>query len=522
MRTIALSVLVLIISLSSYAQEGYKIYVQVKGSENGQIILGHHRSKALIPDDTLKANAKGEVVFKGNKKLRKGLYLIFLPNRTYFDILIGDKQDFYVYNDTTNLFKNLKVKGSLDNQIFIEYQNFMEKNTGKAKELQDKLNNATTDKQKEKYREQLQQVQKEWKDYIMKIVEQYPQLYVSKFLKALIQVEKPKDITDPLESYLWMKNHFFDNFNIGDPDLFYTPFYEGKIDEYLDKIIVPQPDSLIQAVDYILAQVRHDDEMYKFTLIHLFNKYARSQLIIAENVYTHLAEIYIRDAYWSDKDFINRLKTRIARKKNCLIGYKAQPLHLAILPPDSNAIDMMRIPLKEMKVQGKEIEKEKPNFEDRINDLSVLIAQYMANFQNYIDLYNINAKYIILLFMDPECSHCRKETPELYDIYTNYLKDKDVVVLNIYMERNTDNWEHFCNNIDKWFSFIQKHKFYSPGWYNVWNPFANTRFKYDISSTPKVFLLDKDKKIIAKNIGPEQLKEIILNLEENSNEKDNK
>ena len=197
-------------------------------------------------------------------------------------------------------------------------------------------------------------------------------------------------------------------------------------------------------------------------------------------------------------------------------------MHLAILPPDSNAIDMMRIPLKEMKVQGKEIEKEKPNFEDRINDLSVLIAQYMANFQNYIDLYNINAKYIILLFMDPECSHCRKETPELYDIYTNYLKDKDVVVLNIYLERNTDNWEHFCNNIDKWFSFIQKHKFYSPGWYNVWNPFANTRFKYDISSTPKVFLLDKDKKIIAKNIGPEQLKEIILNLEENSKEKDNK
>ncbi len=514
MRKIILSLFFALLWLtSSYAQQGYKIQVQVKGAENGQIILGHHRSSSLLPDDTARADNNGYALFEGKQKLRKGLYLIFLPNKTYFDILMGDDQNFTVINDTTDLYKNLQVKGSLDNQIFLDYQKFMDKNSQRAKAVEEKLKQAKTEKEKEKYRKQLAQIEQDWKDYINNIVKQHPDLYVSKFLKSLIPVEAPDTLTDPLKRYLWMKQHFFDNFNIADPDLFYTPFYEKKIDQYLDNIIIQHPDSLIEAVDYILSQVHHDDEMYKYTLIHLFNKYARSQMMIAENVYTHLAEIYIRDATWSDQEFINRLKTRIARKKNCLIGGQAQPLHLAVLPPDSAAIEQLRIPLKDMKEKGLEIEKQKPEFNDRIADLSELIAQYMAYFPEYIDLYNINAKYIVLWFMDPECSHCREETPQLFDIYVNDLKDRDVVVLDIYLERNTDDWARFCNHIGKWFTFVEKHKLYAPGWINAWNPFANSRYKYDISSTPKVYLLDKDKKIIAKNIGPEQIKDIIFNLE---------
>lgn len=514
MRKLFLTLLGAFIWLTAvYAQQGYKIQVQVNGAQDGQIILGHHRSGALIPDDTAKANNKGYAVFQGKKKLRKGLYLIFLPNKTYFDIIMGDDQDFTVMNDTSDLYKNIKVKGSLDNQIFIDYQNFMDKNSQKAKKIEEKYKQAKTDKEKEKYRKQLKEIQQEWIDYVNGIVKKYPNLYVSKFLKGLIPVETPDSITDPLKRYLWMKNHFFDNFNIGDPDLFYTPFYEKKIDQYLDNVIVQHPDSLNQAVDYILAQVRPDKEMYKYTLIHLFNKYARSQLMIAENVYTHLAEIYIRDATWSDKDFIKRLKTRIARKKNCLIGEQAQPLHLAVLPADSSAIEQLRIPLKAMKQKGLKIQKQKPNFNDRVGDLSELIAEYMGNFPQYIDLYKVQAKYTVLWFMDPECSHCRAETPQLFNIFVKDLRDKDVAVIDIYLARNTDDWARFCAHIGKWFTFVEKHKLYSPGWINAWNPFANSRFKYDINATPKVYLLDKDKKIIAKNIGPEQIKEIIYDME---------
>ena len=501
----------------------YKIEVKIKNLPNAQIILGHYKDTKLIPYDTAQTNNNGYAVFKGKKKLTKGLYFIYLPNRTYFEFLVGDDQTMYIETDTTDLYKNLKIEGSIDNQIFREYQNYMASHSDEIKKLEEKYKEAKTEKQKEKIRKQIEKLKKDWENYIMNIVQQYPDLFVSKFLKAMIDVKLPDTIKDPLKKYLWLKQHYFDNFDISDISMLYTPFFTKKVDYYLDKVILQHPDSLIAAVDYILDKTRNNDELYKFTLIHLFNKYARSRLVIAENVYVHLAEIYIRDAYWSDKKFINKLKTRIAKKKNCLIGMKAHNFGLFVLPNDSVKIEELKAgPLEDLKQRGLEIEKEKPNFDDRIDDLSLLIQQFLSTFPYYIELDKIQAKYIVLWFWDPECSHCQRETPQLYKIFTKDLQDKGVVVLAIYLERNTDDWARFSNHIKKWLNFIENHHFYAKGWINGWNPFANVRFYYDINATPTVYVLDKDKKIIAKHIGPEQIKDLILDMEKHEQDNNQK
>jgi hypothetical protein len=48
-------------------------------------------------------------------------------------------------------------------------------------------------------------------------------------------------------------------------------------------------------------------------------------------------------------------------------------------------------------------------------------------------------------------------------------------------------------------------------WINVWDAYnlTNFRFFYNIYSTPTIYLLDKDKKIIAKRIGAETLKSLL-------------
>ena len=53
-------------------------------------------------------------------------------------------------------------------------------------------------------------------------------------------------------------------------------------------------------------------------------------------------------------------------------------------------------------------------------------------------------------------------------------------------------------------------------WINVHDPHGITRFKskYDIYSTPVVYVLDKDKKIIAKRIGVEQLEEFFKQMKD--------
>ena len=77
-------------------------------------------------------------------------------------------------------------------------------------------------------------------------------------------------------------------------------------------------------------------------------------------------------------------------------------------------------------------------------------------------------------------------------------------------------------DIEEWKKFLKEQKI--EDWLNVadisfddeGNPLANSdwRDKYDIYSTPVVYLLDKEKKILAKRINHDQLKEIILRLED--------
>ena len=48
-------------------------------------------------------------------------------------------------------------------------------------------------------------------------------------------------------------------------------------------------------------------------------------------------------------------------------------------------------------------------------------------------------------------------------------------------------------------------------WINVWDPYnlTNFRFFYNINSTPMMYLLDENKKIIAKKISAETLRNIL-------------
>lgn len=505
---------VILFNSASFGQ-GYKIEVKIKGVENQDIILGYHKNDNLVPYDTAHTDNKGYAVFKGKKPLHKGIYFMFLPSKTYFDIIIGGDQTFSIENDTIDLYKNLKTKGSEEVSLFVDYRLYLIDQNVKMMDIRDKYKKETDPDKKKELEKEMKDISTNVEDYFQKIEDNYPNLFFTTFLKATGEISIPDTITDKMAQYQYYKNHYFDDFDVSNTGLLYTPIYEKKIDDYLQLVLAMQsPDSVIVAVDYLLdkAEAAADSNLYQYMLIHLYNKYATDNMMIAENIYVHLGDIYVKKAFWSSDSTKNAIKTKNARKKNCLIGNKALAFSMTMLPSDSTEINNLRPSLETMKEKGLEIEKDDSRtFEDKVPDLSQLIAEYMSFFPSDKQLYNVNSKYTILWFMTPDCSHCRKETPLFYKEYVDKLKNKDVAVWCIYMERNTDNWNKFSNGIGEWFDFVEKNKFYE--WNNVWNPFANYRFKYDISSSPVLYLLDKDKKIIAKRLGYEQAIEIILEME---------
>ena len=114
-------------------------------------------------------------------------------------------------------------------------------------------------------------------------------------------------------------------------------------------------------------------------------------------------------------------------------------------------------------------------------------------------LSNLNdAKNYVLVFWSTECSHCLKEIPELHA----FLQDKkNLKVIAFAMENNEVRWKSLKATLPNWHHVLGLNK-----WEN------KTAKAYNINATPNYFILDANKKIIAKPIPLEELKHLIRKL----------
>ncbi len=506
-----LTVILIFIGFNAFSQ-GYKIEINIKNLPDKEVILGHHFATQLIPDDTITLNSKGYGVFKGKEPLPGGMYFLFLPNKSFFDFMLDKDQVFSITADTSDYDNSVSFKSCEENVRFQAYKKYLS-NAGKLrKQLLEDRKKFKDDKNKiAEIDAKLKKLGEESEAYFQKTVNGHPDDFFSKFLKATRRVEVPKDITDKKQQYFWFRHHYFDNFDISDPRLLRTPIYENTIDTYLDKVLVQHPDTLIPEVDMLIERSRTNDELFRYMLVHLFNKYASSQVMTAENVYVHIADkYYIKEAKWSDPEFISDLKKKIKRRKKCLIGVTAQNIVFNEVPADTSEINKLIKEVDNIKAQGLKIEKSEADSIIKYNLKVEVLKEFYDKFPVTNTLYKTKAKYTILWFWTPDCSHCKKETPLFHDAYVEKnMKEKGVEVITMFLQKDLTDWKRFSKVTKEWLEFIEKHNM--TDWTNAWNPFDPFRINYDINSSPVLYLLDENKKIIAKRIGYEQALEIIEN-----------
>ncbi|TXD50088.1 TlpA family protein disulfide reductase [Polaribacter sp. IC073] len=106
-----------------------------------------------------------------------------------------------------------------------------------------------------------------------------------------------------------------------------------------------------------------------------------------------------------------------------------------------------------------------------------------------------NAKNYVLVFWSTSCSHCLREIPELH----TFLQDKsNVKVVAFSLERNDADWNKMKVTLPNWHHVLGLNK-----WEN------KTARTYNINATPTYFVLDANKKIIAK---PETLNDLKMSI----------
>lgn len=462
--------------------QGYDIRIKINGLAEKQVILGHYLSKSMYPDDTTMLDSKGSGSFAGNKKFPDGMYLLYLPNSRYFEIILGEDQTFSLEVDTTDFLNSLTIKDSEENLVFLDFQKFMVTLRRQADSLT-RLLKGTDPKTRTEISAQLKKINDIRIERINSVKKEHPDLFVADFLMATLDItvpDPPKDengnVKDSTWQYYYYRNHYFDNFNISDPRLLRTPLYEDKIMNYLTKVIPQVPDSLIPAIDFLIEKSRADSNLFRYMLITLFNYYGKSNIMGMDAVQVHIAEkYYLPESWWSDAKFLAELKDRIEKTKPLLIGNAAPEIELMSVPAD--------------------------HFRAALTDTALRKYPHVGT---RITLSQIESKYVVLVFWEADCGHCQVVVPELYRIFQKSLQPLGVTILAVSTLFGEDGKA-------KWVNFVNDHALY--GWINAWNPYSyDFKLKYDVIATPQIFILDENKKIVAKRIGPEQVEEILISL----------
>ncbi|HET6244562.1 MAG: DUF5106 domain-containing protein [Bacteroidetes bacterium] len=453
-------ILTVLISSSTFAsKEGYSIKLKVTGIKDTVVQLGNYYGDKQYLKDSARVDSQGRFTFEGKEKLEGGIYLIILPGSRYFEIIIDSTQNFSLETDAVDYVKNMKIKGSAENILFYEYLNYI---TPRGK-MVDSLKTIMTaleesgDKGAAEIKEKLIAIDKEVLSYKKNLQEKHPGTFVAKMFNAMGEIDIPEapilenGAKDSTFAFRYYKQHYFDNIDFSDDRILRTPIYHNKLKKFIENMTVQIPDSIYKSADSVLGKAKASPELFKYTLWFITNTYERSNVMGMDAVFVYLAEKYYmtNQAFWVDEQQLEKISNRAITLKPLLLG------------------------------------KVTPN----------LVMKEMNN--TVSSLHNVKARYTILYFWDPECGHCKKITPQVYEVYKKY-KSQGVGAFAV------------CTEVDleKMKSFVEEKEL---KWLNVYDPYNQTNFRkvYDIYSTPVLYLLDENKEIIAKKISVEQLEEML-------------
>jgi thiol-disulfide isomerase/thioredoxin len=439
--------------------EGHEIKIKLTEFKNDTLYLGYPMGAQQYIRDTAYLDAKtGIHTFKGTKSLAPGVYLIVMPpDNQYFQVMIGEHdQNFSLAASTVDPYKTGIVKGSKENDVFFKYMNFIGDLRKEAENLQTEMKTDTT--KKVKNMAILNSFDKRVKTYQSDLVKNNPNTSVGVLIRSAMEVELPefKDSKDKqMDQYLFYKQHYFDNFEMGNPALLRTPVMHQRITQYIEKLTPQHPDSINESLDRILDLIKPAKESFQYYYVQFLNDYAKNKIVGFDAVYVHLAKKYIESGQvdsFIDKEQRDKILKNANTLFPILIGKKA------------------------------------PNVSMFLQDSSRLA------------LYDVKSKFTILYFWDPDCGHCKKSIPHIVDFYKKF-KDRGVKMYCV--------CQKLPNEIGKCWDAIKERDMGE--WINVVDPYQLSRARtlYNVEVTPKLFILDENKVIISKDIGSEQLDEVM-------------
>ena len=448
------TVLFIFSSLASKAQQNSFLDFQINGWRDTTAYLAYYYGESTFVKDTAKVDANGRFFFKSNELLPQGMYILARGKTKEFEFLIGENQHLQLSTDSTDYLAHMNVHGDVNNRIFFHNIRHNRKVESWLKQLKDSL---IVEEQKKIAETELEKLNIEIVDYFAKESKEHQESLIVTILKAQQQIEIPKDL-DKYQQVQYYKSHFWDNMDLSN-DVFLrlpnTP-YRKKMNEYLDNLFVPSYDSLKVGIDYIIAHAKPNPKTYQYAVWNLCHKFQTPKYMGLDELFVYLYDEYFASGemdFWADESVKNNVKERAEQLRKSLIGKQAQNL--------------------------------------------ILLDENLQK----VSLYGIKKKYTVLYFYDPDCGHCKKETPILRDFYKN--TKYNVEVFAVSADTSMVKMKKYIEDLDLDWISANGPRTITPHYQKL----------YDANTTPTTYLLDEKKKIIAKKIKAEKIEEFLDNYE---------
>lgn len=407
--------------------------------------------------DSANVDSKGRFSLRKSPALPSGYYYFLLPGQKNFSFLI-DKEPTVVFRaNAADIAGTIQAEGSPNSQLFFESSRFQAKFDPEIRQTTEILQKTPpTDPAFAKAKARQTEIVAERKAGLEAVYKKNPDLFFTKFKIAgqnpdLIDFRKPNGTLDTLRQFNNYRDHFFDGVDFSDERLLYTPVIVNKLRRYMKELTPQHRDSLLKTADAIIRKVMPYKPYFKFfsNWIALQYENGKTSVMDGEAVYVHIVKNFMTPelAFWSTKEEVEALQKHVWEMEASLMGKKG---------PDVAAQD----------VNG-----------------------------NMKSIYEKKAPIIVVFMFSPNCEHCQKDAPKVQEIYEKW-KNRGVDFYGIALDTNDAEWK----------AFVKKNGF---TFTNVYDPTNRAIYaKYFVDITPELYILNKDRTIIAKNLHPEQLEEM--------------
>jgi peroxiredoxin len=462
----------IVLSTGCLAQTGYKIDFKIKEFKDSTVYLGYYTGESTFVRDTARSNALGNFSFDGKQTLPHGVYFLALNSggtskTKIFDFVVTGDQHFVMETSTEDFVGKMKVTGDDDNRLFFENMIYLADRHKEADPYMKIIRDSTlTEDQKKAAREGFQQVNAKVMAQQEEILTKYPATLTARLLKISrpIQVpEPPKKANGQIDSTFqlrYYRKHYFDNLDLADDALtrLPKPFYIEKVNEYLDKLFMQTPDSLVAAIDEMASHAKKNQDAYKFLIWNCVYKYQRPAIMGLDEVYVRVVDKYFVSGemdFWISESLKKTVVEHADKLRYSLIGKT-----------------------------GANLSMQDQNFVKR-------------------SLYDIKKKYTILYIFDPDCGHCREESPKLVSFYAANKAKLDLEVFAVSADTSMQKMRDYIKEMKMTWITVNGPRSYT-GQYSK---------QYFSETTPSLYILDDKRKIIAKGLPVTQLETFFTNYE---------